>query len=291
MKKFIKLFTFGIFLTPLIIGGANAAQCSKISLVKCLDSACAINLGANPAARCQLCGTSGAGTEKTNLTQLSLGLSAKTSITADELKNAPTDAGKRYAWATGLCLEKLPDCTTNDATTEYDKLIEQSCRAAGINMQMGQAQNAALKTKSKQTCESEIKLCITDSKKCDSNYYNCETDEYFNNFFAVCAASASKCDEFISDLKKTFVGYRDSSIDAREKLITSTATAYQNARAKKLQDAQAICNNDAGLDKCIATVCTNNMENKCEIGFEYEKSMATRLCGFYTQACKTINKK
>lgn len=293
MKKFIILFTCSIFTAPLCFGGVFAATCSKLSLTKCLDSACALNIGTNPAARCQQCGTSNAGISPTEsgMQQLSLGASAKTSITDKELEQAPSDPGKRYKWATELCIKKIPNCNGEDVTDTYDKLIEQSCTAAGINMQMSELQKSALKTKSSDACTSEIKLCLTGEKKCNSDYSNCANDSDFNNFFAVCAADANKCDEYITFVKSTLVSARNGAIKTTEDLISRTVNTYQNARNKKLQTAKDICNNNNGRDKCIKTVCANNMENKCKIGFESEKSMAMLLCKFYEKACENINKK
>ena len=120
-----------MLISPTLVYGA----CSVANLTRCLDSVCAINIGANPAARCQYCGSSSAGepTKSTAMKSVSAGASAKYIISDKELKKAPSDPGERYVWGTKLCLEKLSGCTPDDVEENYDNLIEQSCKAAGIS--------------------------------------------------------------------------------------------------------------------------------------------------------------
>ena len=74
-----------------VCSGAFAAtqQCSRANLTRCLDSVCAINISSNPAARCQYCGSVGAGTPpNTKMKSVSVGASAKYNISDKELKKA-----------------------------------------------------------------------------------------------------------------------------------------------------------------------------------------------------------
>lgn len=290
MKKNTKFFLLAVFCSPLIINGAYSAQCSKLNLTKCLDSACAINIGANPAARCQLCGTAGAGSAPTDngIKQLSVGMSAKTTFSDKELKSAPSDPGARYSWATAECIKKIDGCTADDASENYDKLIEQSCKAAGIDSQMLSLNSAAKKIKNKNSCESEINLCLTGDKKCGSNFAKCESDDSFNNFFSACAVTAAGCDEYITDIRTGLFASRNTSIKSQDTLLANIVKSYQTARDNKLKSAKNTCADNAGKKSCIQTVCQNNMQNKCGVGFESEKSMATLLCGFYDTACSRL---
>lgn len=293
MKKNIKFFYCGLLAVPFLTCNAHSANCSKLSLIRCLDSACAINIGTNSAARCQLCGTAGAGTPPVNnaIQQLSIGVSANTVLTDVDLKSAPSDPGKRYIWATEQCSKKISGCTTTDVSNNYDSLIEQSCTAAGINSKMSELQSAASKTKSADTCKSEITICMLDKNKCDSNYSGCKSDTEFNNFFSLCAASsAGDCTQYISDIRNNVISARDTSIKTQENLINKIAETYQNARLKKINSATDSCANNSAKNSCTETVCKNNMEHGCTVGYESEKSMAAQLCEFYDKACNSIKK-
>ena len=119
-----------LFLIPTILfiyDSHAATKCSTANLTRCLDSVCAINVSSNPAARCQYCGTSNAGTPpKSKMRSVSAGASAKYNISEKELKKAPEDPGQRYAWATTQCIKKVAGCSADDVSEAYDKLIEQS---------------------------------------------------------------------------------------------------------------------------------------------------------------------
>ena len=131
---------------------------------------------------------------------------------------------------------------------------------------------------------------INDSK-CGPDYSKCETDDLLNNFFGACAADANRCDEHIAKIKTNMASYRDAAENNRKKLIDTIVGVYKSARDKKFKEAKNVCTNNSGRDRCIESVCANNMENKCEVGFESEKSMAASLCNFYEKACIGINKK
>ena len=77
-------------------------------------------------------------------------------ISDKELKKAPADPAERYAWAAQLCLQKVSGCTTDDVADNYDSLIEQSCKAAGISAQMASLSEKAAKARTKTSCASEI---------------------------------------------------------------------------------------------------------------------------------------
>lgn len=287
MVKKIAFLISGILLYPVL---SLAATCSQANLTRCLDSVCAINVSSNPAARCQYCGTSSAGSPDTKnaMRSLSLGQSAKYTLSEKELKNAPTDPGKRYIWATEQCIKKIEGCTTEDVSDTYDKLIEQSCKAAGINAQMASLRADANKTVSKTTCSTDITACMVDSKRCGPDYRSCESDSEFNNFFAYCSVEAKGCDEYISDIRSDLMSLRDNTIKNADLAIDNIVSAYQNARTKKVSDAKSACANNTGRDSCIKIVCERNMPNKCGEGYESEKSAATQFCKFYELACDTL---
>ena len=134
MKHSALFLVLGLVFVPTFSFGA----CSVANLTRCLDSACAINIGANPAARCQYCGSSAAGKPSTAnvMKNISAGSVTKYILSDKELKKAPSDPGERYVWATKQCLKKLKDCTPDDVSDNYDSLIEKSCTAAGIAAEM-----------------------------------------------------------------------------------------------------------------------------------------------------------
>ena len=283
-----------ILLLGLIIGTLSSAHaatsCSRANLTRCLDSVCAIGVSSNPSARCQYCGTSGAGTPPKNaMKSVSAGASAKYNISDKELKKAPTDPGQRYAWATKQCLTKVAGCTVDDVTDTYDSLIEQSCRAAGVSAQLSKTLETVAKTKSKSSCKSDITNCVIAEKNCMADFRNCSENADFDRVFAACGVTNNGCDDYISSIRSDLIADRDNAIKNSESILTKIVESYKMARDKKLSSIKSGCADNTVRDECVATVCANNMNNGCATGFESEKSMAIQLCKFYEIACATID--
>lgn len=287
MKRYTILFAL-IFMT---YGTAYAASsCSKANLTRCLDSACAINISSNPAARCQYCGSSGAGTppSEKGMRSVSVGASAKYNISEKDLKKAPTDPGERYAWATTQCLTKVSGCTPDDVSETYDSLIEQSCKAAGISAQMKSLATAAKKTKNQSTCQAEIQACLIADKKCTADYRACKADADFDKYFSACSVEATGCDEHISGIRSELLATRNDMVKNAGTALAKIVDAYKAARDKKLSDARASCKDNNSRDACVEQVCATNMPNKCGTGYQSEKTAAIQLCKFYEIACSTL---
>jgi hypothetical protein len=289
LKKTFFIFHFSFFIAALA-SPLLAAPCSKSALTTCLDSACGVNVGMNPAARCQLCGTSGAGAapEKSGLKSLSVGASSKNTISEKELKSAPSDPGAKYVWATQQCVQKIAGCTADDVSDAYDKLIEQSCKAAGISAEMANLQSAAKKTKTQSACATDIKACLIGEKRCGADMLACESSVDFDRVFSLCATESGGCDEFANAIKTELAAARDASVKSQDNLLASIVKAYQDSRANRLKDAESSCAGGAASQKCVEKVCAGNMKNQCKVGFEAEKSMATLLCKFYDTACTRL---
>ena len=270
---------------------ASAATCSVANLTRCLDSVCAINVSSNPAARCQYCGTSSAGTPptKTGMRSLSLGASARYTLSEDELEDAPTDPGQRYAWATAQCIKKIDGCTPDDVSDAYDELIEQSCRAAGVSAQLATTLSERAQTVSQSTCMTNIRACLVAANRCGPDYSACENDSDFDRFFAACSVEAAGCDDYVSDIRTDLIAARDSAIESADTMLATIVKNYQTARAQKLTSAQNGCTDNSARDACIETVCENNMPNKCGDGYESERASATQLCEFYDTACALLD--
>lgn len=290
MKKSILFFAFCLCGYT---GIAGAATCSQMNLTRCLDSVCAINISSNPAARCQYCGTANAGTPKASsggMRSLSIGQSARYTLTEEELEDAPTDPGQRYAWATAQCIKKVDGCTADDVSDTYDELIEQSCRAAGITAQMSATiASANTQTANASSCLSTIRACMIDEKRCGPNYSACEDDNAFNNFFSACSVEANECSDYIADIRTNLMNARDTAIANADALIESIISNYQNAREQKILAAQESCKNNAGRESCIETVCDRSMPNKCGTGYQSERATASLLCEFYDLACQVLD--
>lgn len=285
MKKYNIFFIFCSFLA--FSDGCGATTCSRANLTRCLDSVCAINSGSNPSARCQYCGTESAGTPPTGgMQSVSVGASAKYNLTAKELKSAPNEPGKRYAWATAQCIQKVTGCTPDDVSDAYDSLIEQSCKAAGISAEMSTLQTAARKKPTPSSCTNTIQSCIIAQNKCGSDWRACSTDSDFDKFFSACSVDASGCDEYISSVRTDLFNTRNTTIANADAAIQGIAKSYQSARENRLASARTSCKDNASRDACIESVCANNMRNKCET--KDEKSMATELCKFYELACNVL---
>lgn len=270
----------------------HAASCSRANLTRCLDSACAINVSSNPAARCQYCGTSDAGLPTTGnaMRSVSVGTSSKNTLSDKELRSAPDDPGERYAWATRECIKKLPDCTSDDVEDTYDTLIEQSCRAAGINAQMAALFEAARKTKTSATCTTEVKACVIADTRCAADYHACKDDADFDKFLSECGVAATGCDPYLAAIRTDLMTARDNTFKNADAALAQMVAAYQAARAGRLDAARATCVDNAGRAACIAVICARSMANKCAPGYESETSMATQLCKFYDTACDTLGR-
>lgn len=282
MIKKIALLTLGFITLPQF---GWAAPCSRINLTKCLDSACAINISSNPAARCQYCGTTDAGTPASNMKSISTGASSKNTISAKDLKKAPSDPGERYVWATKLCLEKIQNCTEDDVSEAYDPLIEKSCTAAGISNDMARLQKkAATNNKSATTCSNEISTCLTAADKCDSDFSKCSDDSDFDKFFASCSSRATGCTNFISKSRDEIDTMRKSALDATSSNIDAIVTARKNAREQKMSSIKSGCSKNTDFEKCIETVCKNNTIDNCQS----DKRIANALCEFHKTACTKI---
>lgn len=286
MKHSVLFSAFMLLFAPTLAFGA----CSVANLTRCLDSACAINIGSNPAARCQYCGSSAAGkpSKSTAMKTVSAGSSTRYNISDKELKKAPSDPGERYVWATKICIEKVSGCTTEDVTDNYDSLIEKSCTAAGISAQMINLTQKANKTKTQSVCSDEITACITDDKHCSPDYRKCTTDAEFDKIFSECSVSATGCDSYSKTIRSKLASAHDSAIKNADKILENIVAAYQNSRNTKLRNAQNSCKDSSGKKKCITTVCNNNMPHKCDEKYEYETGLASQLCGFYDTACDRL---
>ncbi len=293
MNTKTKIFSlFAVILMSGTSGAFAAAKCSIANLTRCLDSACAINVSSNPAARCQYCGTASAGEPpQGGMRSVSAGASAKYNIPDKELKKAPADPGERYAWATKLCIAKVAGCTPDDVTDNYDKLIEQSCTAAGISSQMAELQKKATKKTSKSDCTTDIESCLVADNRCGAGYSGCKTPADFDKFFAECSVSATGCDEYISEIRTELASARTTSIENADELLASIVAGYQKKRETALANARADCDDGAGKERCIENVCNNTMRNKCDPTADTgaaERGVATVLCKFHDLACDVL---
>jgi len=242
----------------------------------------------NPAARCQLCGTASAGdAQNKGLAQVSVGASAKNTISDKELKSAPADPGERYLWAIGECVKKIEGCTADD-TSDYDKLIEQSCRAAGINAQLATAAKKANVKKTDDVCGNEINACVLDEKRCGRDWLACKEDADFDRNFSACAVASTGCDEFTAGIRSGLIASRKSTIDNAADVLVSVVAGYQAAREARLTAARDSCKNNASRDVCTKNICQKNMRNNCAPGFENETIMAGLLCKFHETACSKL---
>lgn len=282
-----------IFSAVVALGAAHASvahgACSVADLTRCLDSVCAINVSSNPAARCQYCGTTDAGTPTNTMRSVSVGASAKYNLSAKELQNAPDAPSARYAWAIRQCIARVDGCTAENASDAYDSLIEQSCRAAGISAEMSALAIAAAKPASQSKCTTDITACMTEGKHCGANYAQCTDNADFDAAFATCSVLSTGCDEYTANIRSTMITTRDRFLANAENTINGIVESYQNARAQKLATARAKCTNNVGRDACINSVCDSNMPNKCAGGdASSEKSIAANLCKFYELACNVL---
>ena len=269
--------------------GFSYAACSRANLTRCLDSVCAINISTNPAARCQYCGTSNAGTPtNTAIKSVSVGASTKFVISDKDLKSAPSEPGQRYVWATQQCIQRVAGCDADDVSDTYDKLIEQSCTAAGVNTQMASLTSKIGKTKSKDNCSGTISNCVQSVNHCHSDFSLCMDDTEFAKHFSVCATESVGCDEYTTEIRNDLLANRDIIISNKSASTEEIAKSYQDIRQSSINAMKQICDNNAGREYCIKSVCNQFMPNKCSAESEIEKSTAENLCKFYDTACATL---
>ena len=272
-----------------VVPNIGRAACSRANLIRCLDSACAINSSSNPAARCQYCGTADAGDpDDAGLRAISVGTSSRFSISARDLKNAPTDPGERYVWAARKCLSLIDGCTAENVSEFYDSLIEQSCTAAGIKSQMTVLQKQSVRTKTSTICKSEITACVVADARCSAHYTNCATDSEFDKHFSECAVTVDGCDQYLPSIRGALAGARTNANTNAESTLTAIVQSYRDARERRMTTITKSCETGDARDTCIASVCNRSMANKCDSGHPEETSMATQLCKFYDTACSTL---
>jgi hypothetical protein len=284
MKYRSLTFSALLLFAPTLCFGA----CSVANLTRCLDSVCAINIGANPAARCQYCGTESAGEPSKSIAMrnVSAGTSTKYIVSDKELKKAPTSPGDRYVWATRICMEKVTGCSADDVSDNYDSLIEQSCKAAGITAEMKNLAQKVNKGKANATCATEIESCVVESKRCNADYKNCKSDSDFDKYLSECSTINNGCESFLSDIRNTLNASRKTAIANADKLLKNIVNAYKSDREQRLKTAQANCKNNKAFNDCVKRVCESNMRNKC--GDKNEKTAAESLCNFYNTACERL---
>ena len=297
-REMIKKTAF-IMLCFALVPNLGYAACSHANLTRCLDSACAINISSNPAARCQYCGTADAGEPNdAGMRAVSVGTSARFSISSRELKNAPTDPGERYVWASKKCIALVSGCTADDVSDVYDPLIEQSCTAAGISSQMSALFASARQTKTSATCKSEITSCMVANNKCTSRYSGCAEDSDFNKFFSECSVLANGCDAYLTDIRETITKSRDTAIKNAEETLLAIVQSYRESRANRLAAIKKSCENQSALNACISSICSRSMPNQCDATRDKTESyqkivkaeivIATQLCQFIDIACSTL---
>ena len=264
---------FGVI--PLVC--AAAPKCSQTNITRCLDSACAVNIGMNPAARCQYCGTSSAGTPPTQkgIKNISVGQSSKYALTDKELAVAPSDPGKRYIWATTECIKKVGNCTTDDVSSIYDKLIEQSCKAVGATIQTNKAIATAAQKPSELKCTQTLENCI--ETKCGRGFEMCTKDSDLDRIIAECATAATGCDEYVNKIKATAKTSRDKSVKNAQQELVDLVKDIQNKRKNNWNSIVSDCKSNESLNICIDTYTG-----------AFNTKIATLLCAYYKTACDTI---
>ncbi|MDR1071123.1 MAG: hypothetical protein LBL21_00565 [Rickettsiales bacterium] len=273
-----------------------AAKCKISDLQKCLDSACYDDMDSG--SRCYMCGTSLAKKpekqkyalgDTPEMKSLSVGKSSKNTISDKDLKNAPADPGDRYKWATAECVKKLKDCSPEDATENYDKLIDQSCKIAlGSSDYEASLKKAAVK-KTADQCGADLSVCLLSASKCAGNMLNCEEDGEFNRNFSACMVEASGCDEFTTTLRDKMKKQRDDMVAKKESRLSDLVRLRRMEREENLAAANRICN--GGKDACVLEMCgnlPNGLDENGLCGDSEEKIMAASLCKFVDIACDKI---
>lgn len=282
-----------------------------------MDSSCAININANPAARCQYCcpncaelgidpgePSTTASTQNTmagvalEFKNITAGTTGKYTLSEKTLKKAPgpSEREQRYEWTIKECLKKVTDCKNLSVSEikelladSYHPLIAESCTAAGIAAKTSELIQKAKETKSRGVCSTEISVCMVEAKHCLTDYSRCESDADFDRYFSECSIEKSGCDEYLADIRKSLSSDRNKMLAAAGEQLQKIVKAYQDRRKSKLNQIQMGCKDDSAKQRCINTVCANNLPNKCEGKTKsFEKTLAELLCKFYDTACSRL---
>ncbi len=288
MDKLIKRFIVGAYVLMAAGCGVSvsAATCSRLNLTRCLDAVCATNVGANPAARCQLCGDSMAGSPADTGLRAVLGGTGY-SLTEQQLRAAPVSQGARYAWAADECIKKVPGCTVDDVFDEYDKLIEQSCKAVCVNADILARQSAAMTaSKSADECLDSVRVCVTSDSRCGADFANCES-EVIDRHISECSVTAGNlCATYNADIRRTITNSRNSVVAARANIVETVAASHRARRDSELAAARGGCADNQSRNACVTRTC-GAMPGKCEDRFE--QSAAELMCAYETVACSRLN--
>ena len=142
--------------------------------------------------------------------------------------------------------------------------------------------------KNNSTCSTEISACIIDAKRCTADYRNCESDADFDKYYAECSVLSTGCESFSKEIRSTLIANRDNAIKNADEILNNIVIAYKTSREHKLKNSQTGCKDNSAKKNCISMVCYNNMRHKCELGFEYEETLADMLCKFYDTACDRL---
>jgi hypothetical protein len=234
-----------------------------------------------------MCGSGSGNANASGMTSLTLGASARNTLSAAELKALPAVGIERYQAAIDACAKKIADCTAADSA-DYDELIFQSCRAAGVQMQASDITKKVNVKKDKATCDAEINLCMRGAEKCGADFAGCGANADFDRAFAECSAASVECAEFAAAARGASLTVRDNAVKNAAGLIANIVAGYRMERAEKIAKANADCTNNAARDKCIESVCKNNMKNKCAADSTGEISMANLLCKYHDTACSQL---
>lgn len=284
----VRRFAFILF-TCALVPNFGHATCSRANLTRCLDSACAINISSNPAARCQYCGCADVGGPKdSGMRTISAGTSARFTISSRDLKDAPADAGERYIWASQRCIEMVTDCTADDISDVYDPLIEQSCTAMETNTSTTALAKNANDTRGDKSCKDAISLCMVSDTKCTPAYTGCASDTDFDRYFSECAVASVGCDEYLGDIRADLIKSRNGGIATRETVLARVIERYRKNREDTMTEITKSCQSGTKRDECILKICNRMMPNKCDANNPSEKSTAAQLCKYYDTACATL---
>lgn len=293
MKFTIRIFAMCFALSALGAESALAAACNATSLVRCLDSACVADAVMEPGARCAQCGSASAADAINKKSTYQFGGSLKpqapgqNSATTLDLRGAPADPVARYSWAATECLQKVRNCTAEDVAKNYDKLIEQSCRAVLTGNDLTAALAASKQTKSETLCVADIDRCVTAGGGCGADWAGCAADADFDRVFSACVISAG-CGHLgnIAQVKANAKTPRDNYFSSRDRNIETLAAAYARNRETRLSQTRAACADGTAKQACAATACAN-LPNGCADN-RAEQQLALNLCKYVELACDRV---
>jgi len=118
----------------------------------------------------------------------------------------------------------------------------------------------------------------------------CKDDAEFNRNFSICAADATGCVDYMTELRAALLASRDEMAKKSKSRLTDLVALRQNERKERFERMSRSCQS-AGKAACVAEICGNLPKGSNDGGAcnnPNEKIWATNFCKFVDIACNKL---